>query len=129
MRRLLLPVNSVRFSRPSNVRGFAFSTPKRGPIELTAQLIHSIHDVSGLTYGAAIPLTAIAFRTLVTLPLSIYSQKKLKRRVELHPLFHIWGNLLGIELITRAKSANVDVRGNEAAQEKIMSTVKEIVSS
>ena len=106
---------------------FSSSVPRRGPIEITAQLIHSIHDLSGLTYGVAIPLTAIAFRTIVTLPLSIYSQKKLNRRIELHPLFHQWGDIIGTQAISRAKANNVDLRGNQEAYEKMMTTVRKMV--
>lgn len=130
MRTLLLPFNTTfRIARTGYVRGFASSLPRRGPIEITAQLIHSIHDVTGLTYGAAIPLTAIAFRSIVTLPLSIYSQKKLNRRIELHPLFHQWGDMIGTQAVARAKANNVDLRRNQEAHANMMTTVQRMVTS
>ena len=69
------------------------------PIEVTAQLFRSIHDLSGLPYGLTIPLTAFALRAVVTLPLSIYSQKKLNRRIELRPLYYHWGELIGSQVL------------------------------
>jgi hypothetical protein len=128
---LLLPFNNAifRVARTGPVRGFASSLPRRGPIEITAQLIHSIHDLTGLTYGVAIPLTAIAFRTIVTLPLSIYSQNKLNRRIELHPLFHRWGEMIGAQAVVRAKANNVDLRGNQEAYANMMTTVQRMVMS
>jgi len=80
-----------------------------GPIELAAQLIRSIHDLSGLTYGITIPLTAIALRTVVTLPLSIYSQRKLIRRAEIRPLHFFWGELIGITAMNEVKRRSRDV--------------------
>ena len=130
MRTLLLSFNTTcRVTRTSHARGFSSSLPRRGPIEITAQLIHSIHDLSGLTYGVAIPLTALAFRTIVTLPLSIYSQKKLNRRIELHPLFHQWGDMIGTQAVARAKANKVDLRGNREAHANMMTTVQKMVVS
>jgi len=80
-------------------RGFATSSPRKfeilGPIAITAQLIRSIRDVTDLPYGLSIPLSAVILRSIVTLPLAIYSQKKLARRIELRPLIFEWTYLLG----------------------------------
>jgi hypothetical protein len=130
MRTLSLP-NAFRLSQVKHSRGFASSIPRRyglTPIEITADLIRSIHDLSGLTYGATIPLTAIALRSIITLPLSIYSQKKLNRRIELRPLFFEWGNLIGMQAVAREKSRKVNIRGDQEALAKMMSTVKKMVS-
>lgn len=98
-------------------------------VEFTADLIKSIHDLSGLTYGLSIPLTAIAFRTVVTLPLAIYSQKKLNRRIELRPLFHHWGEIVGAQAVARQKALSVDLRNDKGALAKTMSSVQKTVSS
>jgi membrane protein insertase Oxa1/YidC/SpoIIIJ len=94
-----------------NNRKFSSSVVSRfdfvGPIELTAQLFRSLHDVTGLTYGVSIPLTAIALRTLVTLPLAVYSQKKLNRRIELLPLFYHWAEVIGAQTAARYRSQNL----------------------
>jgi hypothetical protein len=130
MRMLLHPCNVFRVSRPAYVRGFTSSVPNRygfgGPIEITAELFRAIHDVSGLTYGVTIPLTALALRTIVTLPLSIYSQKKLNRRIELRPLYYQWGELIGMQALAQQKSRNADLR-DKGVYEKTMSRVQKLV--
>jgi hypothetical protein len=80
-----------------------------------------------LTYGFSIPLTAVALRTLVTLPLAIYSQKKLNRRIELRPLFYHWGEIVGSQAVARQKALNVDLRNDKNALAKTMSTVQKTV--
>src|SRR5437762_1536343 len=123
--------NSVHISRLRHARGFASSSPRRFglevPIEVTAGLLRSIHDLSGLSYGVTIPLTAIALRSIITLPLSIYSQKKINRRVELRPLFFHWGNLIGVRAVAQQKARNIDLRGNQEAYTKMMATVQNMV--
>ena len=118
-------------ARRNHCRAFTASAPGRfalgAPIELTADLIRSIHDLSGLTYGFSIPLTAIALRILVTLPLAIYSQKKLNRRIELRPLFYHWGEVVGTQAVARQKSLNVDLRNDKGALAKTMSSVQKAV--
>jgi hypothetical protein len=114
-------------------RAFTCSAPGRfglgTPIELTADLFRSIHDLTGLTYAFSIPLTAIALRTAVTLPLAIYSQKKLNRRIELRPLFFHWGDVVGMQSVARQKAHNVDLRSDKKALARTMSTVQKMVSS
>lgn len=114
-------------------RAFTCSAPGRfglgTPVELTADLFRSIHDLSGLTYAFSIPLTAIALRTAVTLPLAIYSQKKLNRRLELRPLFFHWGDIVGMQTVARQKALNVDLRKDKNALARTMSTVQKIVLS
>ena len=131
MRTSPLPCTAFRLSQLKHNRGFASSIPRRyglTPIEITADLIRSIHDLSGLPYGATIPLTAIALRSIITLPLSIYSQKKLNRRIELRPLFFEWGNLIGMQAVAREKSRKVNIRRDKEALAKMMSTVQKMVS-
>jgi len=114
-------------------RAFTCSSPGRfgigTPVELTADLFRSIHDLSGLTYAFSIPLTAIVLRTAVTLPLAIYSQKKLNRRLELRPLFFHWGDIVGMQTVARQRALNVDLRKDKNALAKTMSTVQKIVLS
>jgi inner membrane protein COX18 len=131
MRTTILLRNTVHVSRLRHARGFASSSPRgfgfEVPIEVTAELLRSIHNLSGLSYGVTIPLTAIALRSIITLPLSIYSQKKLNRRIELRPLFFHWGNLIGVQAVAQQKARNVDLRGNLEAYTKMMSTVQKMV--
>jgi hypothetical protein len=97
------------------------------PFQITAEIIRSIHDVSGLGYGITIPLTAVVLRTLITLPLALYSQKKLNRRIELRPLFYHWGEIIGMRTVARQKLKNVDLRQNKEAFTSTMSTVQKMV--
>jgi hypothetical protein len=81
-------VNCLR--RCAASRGFA-STPAHlfsagGGVQTAASIIQSIHDFSSLPYGFTIPLTAVVLRTVVTLPLAIYSHNKMNRRIELRPI-------------------------------------------
>ena|ERR1700737_1486803 len=125
----LLSNRLLNASRQANVRGFASSTASRfGPIEITAELFRSVHDLSGLSYGLAIPLTAFALRTVITLPLTIYSQKKLNRRIELRPLFFYWGDIIGVQTVKLQKSRNVDLRNNKSALEETSLKVQSTVS-
>jgi hypothetical protein len=134
LRRSRLPGFAVQASQRPLTRGFASSVPNRfsfhGPIEATAQLFHSIHDVTGLTYGITIPLTAILLRTAITLPLVIYSQKKLNRRIELRPLFYHWGEIIGLQAATAyQKKHKVDLRKDKEALAKTVSRVTAMVFS
>jgi hypothetical protein len=93
-------INCLR--HPSRCRGFA-SAPTRlffadYPILIAANIIHSIHDFSGLPYSMSIPLTAIVLRTAVTLPLAIYSQYKMNRRIELRPIQFFYAEWLSSSL-------------------------------
>lgn len=116
----------------SRYRGFASTRPiaisAGSPIEITADVIRSIHDVSGLPYGFTIPLTAIALRTIVTLPLAIYSQKKLNRRIELRPLFYHWGELIGMQMVARQKAQNIDLRKDQSTLAETTWRVQKLVS-
>src|SRR5271170_2980104 len=130
MRTLLLQSNIFKVSRTIQARQFSSSPQQRfgfDPIEITAMLFRSFHDVSGLTYGITIPLTTIALRTIVTLPLSIYSQKKLQRRLELRPLFTKWAELKGMQVVSEQKALNMDLRGNKAAQSEARRRVHKMV--
>jgi membrane protein insertase Oxa1/YidC/SpoIIIJ len=130
MRTPLLRPNIFRVSRTAQARQFSSSPHQRfgfDPIEITALLFRSFHDVSGLTYGIAIPLTTVALRTLVTLPLSIYSQRKLQRRLELRPLFAKWGEVKGMLVVAEQKARNLDLKGNKQAMSEAMSRVRKMV--
>jgi hypothetical protein len=125
----LLQYRIVHASRAGSVRGFASSRINHiGPIELTAELLRSVHDFSGLSYGLAIPLTAFALRTTITLPLAIYSQKKLNRRLELRPLFFHWGELIGMQTAKLALSGNADLRNDKDAMKEVSMKVQMTVT-
>ena len=131
MRTALLWPKVFRVSRSAQMRQFSSSPQQRfafDPIEITALLFRSFHDVSGLTYGISIPLTALLLRTVVTLPLSIYSQKKLQKRLELRPLFTKWGDFKGMQVVAEQKARGIDLRGNKKAMSEALSRVRKMVS-
>lgn len=119
--------------RDPRVRGFAGSAPSRlslsSPFEVTSQVIHSIHDVTGLTYGLTIPLAAVLLRAVVTLPMSIYGQKALNKRLELRPLMYRWGSIITRLSILEFKQKNpdVDLKGNRKAGEEVSQRVQKAV--
>jgi membrane protein insertase Oxa1/YidC/SpoIIIJ len=116
-------------SRQANFRAFSTSPTNRfgGPIEITAELFRSVHDLTGLSYGLTIPLTALVLRTAITLPLAIYSQKKLNRRIELRPLFYHWGEIIGMQTAKQQKSRNVDLRNDKEALREVSLKVQSTV--
>jgi hypothetical protein len=117
----LLQHRILHASRAGSVRGFTSSRIHHiGAIELTAELFRSVHDVSGLSYGLTIPLTALALRTAITLPLAIYSQKKLNRRLEFRPLFFHWGEIIGMQTAKLALSGNADLRNDKDAMKEVL---------
>jgi hypothetical protein len=116
---LILRLGYVRTFRSYASNRNYFGTP----IGLTAGLFSSVHELSGLTYGVTIPLTAIVLRTIVTLPLSIYSQKKLNTRIMLRHVFFEWGNLIASQALELQKPQNKDPR----SLNKLMSSTQKLV--
>lgn len=111
-------------------RQFSSSPQQRlglNPIELTALLFQSVHDLSGVTYGLSIPLTTLVLRTAVTLPLSIYSQKKLRKRLELRPLFTKWGDVKSMQVIAEQNAQQIDLKGNKQAMSGAISRIRKMV--
>lgn len=118
----------LRFGHTRTFRSYASNRSHfESPIGIMAQLFSSVHDLSGLTYGVTIPLTAIVLRTIVTLPLSIYSQKKLNTRIELRPLFFQWGNVITSQALEFQRSENKDPRSEKDNLNKVMPNVQKLV--
>lgn len=69
-----------------------FSATTRRPfldecLALTHTLITGIHDTTGLSWAATIPLTAFLTRVVIVLPASVYATRVLLRRALLYPRF------------------------------------------
>ena len=131
--RLLLCRASTGLWRTPHVRGFASSPPARlglsTPFEVTSDIFHSIHDITGLTYGITIPLAAVLLRTAVTLPASIYGYLILNRRLELRPLVLKWGSAIGRLTVVKfkQKNPNVDLKTDEEAVREVSKMVHKTV--
>jgi len=123
----------IGLCRAPRRRGLAVSAPARlgfsTPFEVTSDILHSIHDVTGLTYGITIPLAAVVLRTVVTLPAGIYSYSILNRRLELRPLILKWGSVIGRLTVVefKQKNPNVDLKANEEAARTLSKMVHKTV--
>ena len=122
--------NVLRVTRAVHARQFSSSPSQRlgfDPIELAALVFRSVHDVSGLTYAFSIPLTTLVLRTVLTLPLSIYSQKKLQRRLQLRPLFSKWGDVKSMQVIAEQKAQKINLKGNKQAMSEALLRMRKMV--
>lgn len=123
----------LRHARHARVRGFAASAPAKlslsTPFEATSDIIHSIHDMTGLTYGITIPLAAVLLRTVVTLPVSVYGYRVINRRLALRPLLLHWGNVIGRLTFVRfkQKNPNVDMKADKEAVRAVSKMVHKAV--
>lgn len=62
-----------------------YFSPESPPIGFAQDVLETVHSVSGLPWWASIPLTTVAIRSCVTLPLQIYSYYILARVENLRP--------------------------------------------
>lgn len=79
--------------RHSQVRQFHPTRPARlinEALDAAAGLVHGVHSVTGLPWFASIPLTAAIVRTVVGLPLQIYTRRHARREADISPLVHSW---------------------------------------
>lgn len=77
----------------SQTRHFHPTKPARlvnEALDLSAGLIHGIHSVTGLPWAASIPLTALLVRSVVGLPLQIYTRVQARRERDIAPLVTSW---------------------------------------
>ncbi|XP_064594434.1 cytochrome c oxidase assembly protein COX18, mitochondrial-like [Liolophura sinensis] len=62
-----------------------YFSPESPPIGFAQDVLEAVHSVTGLPWWASIPLTTVAIRSCVTLPLQIYSYYILARVENLRP--------------------------------------------
>jgi hypothetical protein len=130
---LLLLRPPIGLLRAPRIRGFSASAAANlglsTPFEVTSHVLHCIHDVTGLTYGITIPLAAILLRAVVTLPMSIYGQRALNKRLELRPLLYRWGSVITRLSILEFKHKNpqVDLKANKEAGGDVSKKVQKAV--
>lgn len=68
-------------TKKSGLLGFWHSLSTSRPVGIMQDALVMIHDGTGLPWWASIALTTVAFRSIVTLPLTIY-QQKITARIE-----------------------------------------------
>lgn len=64
------------------------------------------------TYASSIILTTIFLRTLVTLPITVWSRKRMRRMRELvQPEMKLWNEKLAVKLVGESRKAGLDFEG------------------
>ncbi|KAG0645949.1 Cytochrome c oxidase assembly [Hyphodiscus hymeniophilus] len=84
---------SIFLQLPSSYRSF-HASPQPQFVEASVSAAHSVfeglHSITGLPWAYTIPLAALAIRTSIVLPVSIYSRRNLQKQVALAPLMAAW---------------------------------------
>ncbi|KAJ5909022.1 hypothetical protein N7495_001704 [Penicillium taxi] len=78
-----------RAARLQQIRNFHPTKPRflvNEVLDAATGFLHSVHDYSGLSWAVSIPLTALLVRTIVGLPLQIYTRVHTRRARDLQPL-------------------------------------------
>ncbi|KAF3394221.1 hypothetical protein F1880_005330 [Penicillium rolfsii] len=85
--RRVLPRSQVRHFHPTKPAPWINEA-----LDASAGLIHGVHNITGLPWVASIPLTALIVRTLVGMPLQMYTKSNARRERDITPLKHAWAN-------------------------------------
>ncbi|GLI72240.1 hypothetical protein PoHVEF18_000410 [Penicillium ochrochloron] len=85
--RRALPRSQVRHFHPTKPAPWINEA-----LDASAGLVHGVHNITGLPWVASIPLTALIVRTLVGLPLQMYTKANARRERDIMPLKHAWAN-------------------------------------
>lgn len=89
---------------PSSLRSRAFHASPRPQflaeaITTSHTLLESLHSVTGLPWAHTLPLFAVALRTTIFLPISIWTRSINQRQVTLSPVIRSWAHTLRKETI------------------------------
>ncbi|RDW91619.1 hypothetical protein BP5796_02784 [Coleophoma crateriformis] len=78
---------------PPSCRSF-HASPRPQYLDAAIGVAHSgleaIHSTTGLPWAYTLPLAALAIRTTITLPISIYMRRGMQQQIELSPLLNAW---------------------------------------
>jgi inner membrane protein COX18 len=92
---LRAPHRALPLAARSQLRHFHPTKPApwiNEALDASAGLIHGVHNITGLPWVASIPLTALLVRTLVGLPLQMYTRVHARRGRDILPLKQAWAN-------------------------------------
>ncbi|RAL09506.1 putative mitochondrial export translocase Oxa2 [Aspergillus homomorphus CBS 101889] len=83
---------------PPRLQSRSFHSTKPNPffaevMSSSSWFFHGIHDISGLPWAYSIPLTALLVRTVIPLPLQMYTKLQAYRERSTVPLLAAWGHL------------------------------------
>ena len=96
-------VNDI--ARPTaSIRQFHASQPKQSEVlDICMSQAHnvfaSIHDIIGLPWVLALPLTAFLVRLCLITPFNIYSLVNVRRQIALQPLVYAWSRPIALRVI------------------------------
>lgn len=91
--RALRAPSRIAALKHSQIRQFHPTRPARlvnEALDAAAVVLHGVHSVTGLPWFASIPLTALIVRTVVGLPLQIFTRVNARREGDISPLVHSW---------------------------------------
>jgi inner membrane protein COX18 len=95
-------IASIFLQLPPSYRHF-HASPQPQFIETSVSAAHSIfeglHSITGLPWAYTIPLAAIAIRTSIVLPITVYSRRNAQKQASLTPLISAWQHPLRKETI------------------------------
>ncbi|KAJ5477167.1 hypothetical protein N7539_007311 [Penicillium diatomitis] len=100
LRTIRIPRSTLALTSRSHVRKFHPTKPTpwiNEALDASAVVIHGVHDITHLPWVASIPLTALLVRTVVGLPLQIYTKYNARRERDIAPLKQAWATWASAE--------------------------------
>ncbi|KAE8148169.1 60Kd inner membrane protein-domain-containing protein [Aspergillus avenaceus] len=121
---LRLPIRSTA----QQIRHFHPTRPALFTTELldaSASLIYGVHSISSLPWALSIPLTAVIVRTVVAMPLQIYTKVQARKERALVPVLSAWDKVYRGEVTLRnRKGEDVQLEGAAKATRRVMIQVR-----
>lgn len=111
-------IAAVFLQLPAGYRSFHASPRPRfleAGVATAHTLIEGLHASTGLSWAHTLPLTALAVRTTLILPLSIYARRITQQQAALTPVVQSWQHVLRKE--TMAEAGHL---GPAVAEEKLL---------
>ncbi|KAF9892583.1 hypothetical protein FE257_000985 [Aspergillus nanangensis] len=92
-------------------------------LDVSSSFIHGVHSASGLSWALSIPLTAVIVRSVVALPLQMFSRLQARKERDLQPLLNSWSKVYSQNLLRQKDPSSEsilppDIRRNLAKQIK-----------
>jgi inner membrane protein COX18 len=106
---------------PSQTRHFHPTRPTRlidESVLLAHGLLQGVHSATSLPWVVSIPLTAVIVRTVVAMPLQIWSVSHKRTQAKLSPLVLAWGRYHQHDVMSQAEQKGI-VLGPARAQRKV----------
>lgn len=94
-------------------------------LNLSSDLLHGVHSVTGLPWAASIPLTAFIVRMTVALPLQVYSRIHARREGDLSPLLVSWSKHYQDKIRMRRPTSGDERMMPKEAEELLRQQMKE----